>query len=189
MRGVVCSSAMVMVGLMVATASAQPAEPTQAVDVTRPLPSTFFLVTRMCKQTVAEIGSSLEKLGDELVFQSEASPFIIGCRKATDTANLIGCVLSSAEGTFLSSGKDTVSFAFMALRIGDGPIILQDIGGGNAIYLNASSGDAVTVSRQYIARDGVTRAFVKTCKAMLLNEQQFETLAKAGAKQGAPPAR
>lgn len=116
---------MVLFGSLVATASAQPAS--GPVDVTRLLPSSFYLVTRMCKQSVIEIGN--------------------------------------------------------------GPIILQDIGGGNAIYLNASSGDAVTVSRQYIARDGVTRAFVKTCKAMLLNEQQFEMLAKAGEKQGPPPAR
>lgn len=153
------------------------------------MPSSFYLVTRKCKQSVIEIGSSLEKLGDELVFQSEASPFIMGCRKGTAGANLLGCVLWSAEGKFVSSGKNSDTFAFMAVRLGDGPIILQDTWGGNALYLNASSGDAVTVSRQYIARDGVTRAFVKTCKAMLLNEQQFETLAKAGEKQDPPPAR
>lgn len=177
MRGVACS---VMMGVLCALAAPAVAQPARiVVDVTRSLPAMFFFVTRQCKQSVAEIGSSLEKPDSDLVQQYESSGYIMVCRKAKDRPNRVVCTLHSSQ-TLLSSGKNTIDFDFMAYRAGGGPLVLQELLSGSAIYVNPGTGDAVTVSRQYIAGESTLMAHVKTCKAMLLNEDQFAKFAEGG---------
>lgn len=115
---------------------------------------------------------------------------MMACTKLKSTISAEYCTLTSLEGNFTSSGKNTIDFLFMVIAPAGEPLTLQDVSGGNAVYVNPKSRDAVITSRQYHPMGDSFVASIKTCKAIFLDEQEFERLIKnsmADQKSGASP--
>ena len=149
------------------------------------LPSEFYLVTRQCKQLVAEIGSSNEATQTDLVGVASASDYISVCTRPDREQDIVRCIsrLKGKDQIFVSSGSRDIETLFMVVVNKPPLVLLQDATGENAMYINVQSRDAVLTSRQYFelgsGHNGkALAANNKFCKAMLLNEADVKKLAK-----------
>lgn len=147
------------------------------------LPSKFYMVTRQCKQLVAEIGSSYEATQGELVGVTSAVGYISMCMRVKQ--NVARCIsrLEDKEGTFVSSGSRDVESLFIVVVNKPPLVLMQDVTGENAMYINTQSGDAILTSREYFKFEsavigGPLAANNKFCKAKMLSEADMKASAK-----------
>ena len=149
------------------------------------LPSKFFVVTRECKQLVAEIGSSKEVAQSELVGVTSAAGYISLCTRLNAEQYIARCVsrLKTKDSTFISSGSRDVESLFIVVVNKPPLVLMQDETGENAMYINTQSGDAILTSRQYFELEsgivgGPFAANNKFCKAMMVSEADMKNLSK-----------
>ncbi len=143
----------------------------------RSLPAEFYLFTRECKQTFAEIGSAMEKPEVALVNSGPASDYTSACRASAEgTFQCISSLLDK-NATFMSTGSNSVEDEYIQVTRETRFFVLQTLN-GNVMFLNPSTNDAVLISRQYVDFTKASNFFAvaKICKALYLNKAEKDAL-------------